>query len=194
MVSRAECHHGTQTALEAHQKRTEPPPQSPSAAGGWPELIAEWRSRIGQIGQIAGDAARAGESAEAFSLRLQAAWRTATHPANSQAITRPAGAVVYFLRSRSWPAEGVVDPADGAAAAAALAEQTGAAHAAQARAARRQLEQQAARASTLVMTRRRAGVADEAIAAELRRGFAREVLQAIGWAAADVSPETKGGA
>lgn len=191
MVSRAECHHGTLTALEAHQKRTEPPPQSPSAGGGWPELIAEWRSRIGQIGHLAYEASRAGEAAASFADRVQSAWRTATHPANARAITRPAGAVVYFLRSRAWPAEGVVDPGDAAAAAAALAAQSGAEQAVRARAARRQVEQQVARASTLVMARRRAGVADEAIAAELRRGFAREVLETIGWAG--VSPETKGG-
>jgi len=192
MVSRAECHGDTLTALEAPLKRTEPPPQSPSAAGGWPELIAEWRSRIGQIGHLAYEASRAGEAAASFADRVQSAWRTATHPANARAITRPAGAVVYFLRSRTWPAEGVVDPADAAAAEAALAAQSGAEQAARARAARRQVEQQAARASTLVMARRRAGVVDEAIAAELRRGFGREVLETIGWAG--VSPETKGGA
>ncbi len=190
MVSRPECHHGTQTAPEAHQKRTEPPPQSPSAGGGWPELIAEWRSRIGQIGQLAGEAAHAGEAAEAFACRLEAAWRTATHPANARTITRPAGSVVYFLRTRCWPAEGVVDPADAVAAQAAVDYQTRTDQERQRRTARRHADQLARQASTRVRQLRRGGVSDERIAAELAREFAPEVLAAIGWTV--VSQETKG--
>lgn len=183
----AECHGGTQTA-QSEKKRKEPPPQSPSrpaAGGGWKDLIADWSSRLGQIATLAREAELAGESCEDFAARVAHAWTTATSPANAGRIAKPAGAVVYHLRSRSWPCEGVVDAGDESAAAEALAAASKSAAIKQAAERTRTTDSARFAIARTVQRSRGNGTPREQVRRLLECTISRETLAAAGWSTVD---------
>jgi hypothetical protein len=105
---------GTRTVPEPHKNRSEPPPPTPSqpngGGGGWEMIVSEWRTRISQIALLVKEAQSAGQTCDEFLARLRFAWEVAEHPANKgKSVRKPAGAVVYWMRMNSWPAEGVIE-------------------------------------------------------------------------------------
>ncbi len=163
MVTRAECHSGTQSAPRSAPEA--PPPPTPAVSADWAAAAAKFRGRLGQIDSLASLAAARGESPAEWERAVELALRTAA--ANASRLAKPMGAVVYFLRTGTWPVD-LVAPEQRAAM---EAKRT----AAQSR--------QCAKGSAfdLIRTQRRAGVDDDTIAADLRAKFSPEILAEIGW-------------
>ena len=181
MVSLPECHGVTQTAKELSPNRPEPPrpaAREPAGGGGevvsWEGIVTEWRSRIGQIATLAEQARAAGETPGDFLDRLRAGWEVVTHPANRKTLTKPAGAMVHWLRAGTWPVDGLVDPADQQATAArtAIVER---------RAAESAWSQTQAMLTQLVKRGRQAGATDEQIRAAMLDRVSPADVARFGW-------------
>lgn len=163
MVTPAECHHGTQSAPRSAFEA--PPPPTPAFASEWAAAAAKFRGRIGQIDSLAAIAQSRGESPTEWQQNVEFALRVAQ--ANAARLSKPMGAVVYYLRTGTWPVD-VVSP-----------EQRAMVDQKRTEATRRQLTEQAV--FELVKTARRQGADDDTVLKELRAKFSPELLAEMGW-------------
>jgi hypothetical protein len=123
---------------EAPKKR--PPPPKPPLPEDWAAVVNEFAGRQSAIHVLADEHRAGGYTPDQFRERLSQAWAVVALPANRGRFTKPAGAVAWFLRNGSWPAERVATPEASAVHQARRAAQS----AARADAARHEAEQTAA--------------------------------------------------
>lgn len=163
MVTRAECHGGTQSAPRSDYEA--PPPPTPALSAGWAAAVARFRGRIGQIESLAQLARQRGEQPEEWAATVEYAMRIAE--ANRDRLAKPIGAVVYFLRTSTWPSE-VVEPK----AVEAKHEQ---------RAAEQRRKVIHSQIGDTIRTERRRGTDDDALLRLLRARFPSDLLDELGW-------------
>lgn len=161
--SRPKCPGVTQSAPRSAPEA--PPPPTPAVANDWAAAAGRFRGRIGQIDSLAAIARERGHSPAEWEQTVEFALRTAA--ANASKLAKPMGAVVYFLRTGTWPVE-LTPPEQHAARDAKRTEA---------------MQMQIARGTVreIILAGRRKGASEEEIGAVLRAQFSPAVLAEVGW-------------
>lgn len=82
--------------------------QARRSDGDWQKVIAKYRPRLRIICQLAQQARARGQMAAEFAKAIQDAFATAALPQNAERLTKPDGAVGWFLLHGDWPVPDIV--------------------------------------------------------------------------------------